>query len=537
MNLEELKLLKQWFCWKYIKNKDGKPTKVPKSYKNEETGVDEGHRETWCTYDEAKSAVKKYSFDGIGFIFYNGICGIDIDKRDLEDPISKDILSLFSNTYAEKSPSGKGFHTLFLVDPSKIPKDYKEKYYQKNVKLDIECYIGGVTKRYFTYTGDVINDKPITDCTEELLTFLDKYMLRETKSTSTTHTDTEIKSIKYIDSEITDDICDYIIEAIKKSKQAEKFNKLYFDGDISDYSEDDSSADMALCGILAFYCGNYIKLIDKLFCGSKLYRKKWDRPDYKYNTIKKAIDGCKGKFYIDGINYRLLSKFKEIKPEKKYKQNDRDTSKLFSDIYQTCLRFNATANKWYFYNGTTWTLDTGSMNALQKAKEFSKVFSIYASSIEFEEESYRTKYISYVAKLGELRTRQTLLNDSKDNFPLYHTDLDKKEDLFNCQNGTLNLKTFEFTEHKYNDFLSKVSNVVYDTEATCPQFLEFINKSLEHNTAKIDFLQKALGYSLTTDTSKETCFILYGKTARNGKRYINGNNSLYVWRLCYVFYS
>lgn len=73
---------------------------------------------------------------------------------------------------------------------------------------------------------------------------------------------------------------------------------------------------MALCDILAFYCGNYIKLIDKLFCKSKLYRKKRDRPDYKYNTIKKAIKGCKGKFYIDGINYRLLSKFKEKKLKK-----------------------------------------------------------------------------------------------------------------------------------------------------------------------------------------------------------------------------
>ena len=116
-------------------------------------------------------------------------------------------------------------------------------------------------------------------------------MLRETKSTSTTHT--EIKSTKCVDS----DICNDIIEIIKKSKQAEKFNKLYFEGDITDYDEDDSSADLALCDILAFYCGENFELIDTLFCKSKLYRTKWDRPDYKSSTITKAIESCDGKFY------------------------------------------------------------------------------------------------------------------------------------------------------------------------------------------------------------------------------------------------
>lgn len=316
MTIEELKSQKIWFCWNYKYDEKEKPTKVPISHKKEKTGTDEAHRDTWCTYDEAMSAKEKYSFDGIGFRFNKGMAGIDIDKRDFEDSITKDILSMFSETYAEKSPSGKGLHALLQVDISKIPKDYKEKYYQKNVKLDIESYIGGLTNRYFTYTGNVINDKPITDCTEELLKFLDKYMLREkktkSKSTSTTHTDTEIKSAKYVDS----DICNYIVEIIKKSKQAEKFNKLYFEGDITDYDENDSSADLALCDILAFYCGEDFELIDTLFCKSKLYRTKWDRPDYKSSTITKAIESCEGKFYkktikevspIKSINAKELS--------------------------------------------------------------------------------------------------------------------------------------------------------------------------------------------------------------------------------------
>ena len=314
ITIPEFKKLLQWICWNY-RDAKGKLTKVPISYKKEKTGTDEAHRHTWTTFENAETAKTEYGFDGVGFVFDSGQGGIDIDKRNLEDPIVKDILTIFNNTYVEKSPSGKGFHIPFLVDLSKLPKDYKKKYFQKNVKLDIECYIGGITKRYFTYTEDVINDKPITDCTEKLLTFLDKYMLKETKSTTLT----EIKSTKYADSDITDDICNYIIETIKRSKQAEKFKKLYFDGDITDYEDNDSSADMALCDILAFYCGEDFKLIDTLFCKSKLYRTKWDRPDYKSSTITKAIESCGGKFYkktmkevstIKSINAKELSEKK-----------------------------------------------------------------------------------------------------------------------------------------------------------------------------------------------------------------------------------
>lgn len=507
MEIEELKKLKQFLCWKY-KCKKGKKTKVPLSYKNEESGTDEKYKETWCTYDVAKSAVKKHCFDGIGFVFYNGLCGIDIDKRDFEDTIVKDILSIFNNTYVEKSPSGKGLHIIFTVDSSKIPKNLIEKYYQKNTKLNIECYVGGLTHRYFTFTEDIIIDKPINDCTEKLHIFLDKYMLRETEKTTLASSDI-----------IDDSTCTDIIEIIKKSEQSEKFNKLYFDGDISDYSEDDSSADMALCDILAFYCGEDFELIDTLFCKSKLYRKKWDRTDYKYNTIKKAIDYCDGNFYRDGINFRLLEKLKKLTPEKRYTHNDIGISKLFADIYKTKIRYNVTAKQWYYYNGKVWREDTGGMITLQKMKELSKTLIIYTLSIT--DESIQKVYIKFVTKLGDFKYREKIVKDSRDNMFISQADFDKNTDLYNCQNGTLNLATFEFTLHNPNDLLSKISNVVYNPKATCLKFEQFMNEIMLHNKGKIIFLQTAFGYTLLVDTSLEVCFILYGKTTRNGKRYSN----------------
>lgn len=502
--MEALKKQKIWLCWKYNEEKK----KIPKSYKNTATGTDEKHRETWCTYDEAISAMKKYDFDGVGFVIPKGYFGGDVDKRDFEDTTTKDILSNFESTYAEKSPSGEGLHIIGKVDLDKIPKSddgakINEKYYQKNPHNKIECYIGGLTNRFFTYTGNVIVDKPTNDCTEELQIFLDKYMVRETKS------------IIHTDSDIIDMACADIIKIIKESEQSKKFNKLFFAGDTIDYGEDESCADMALCSILAFYCAEDIELIDKLFCKSKLYREKWDRTDYKHNTIKKAIALCKGKFYKNGINFRMLEKLKKLMPEKRYSNNDIGMSELFTDMFKSQLRYNTTAKQWYYFNGQVWKEDAGAMIARQKMKELSKTLLAYIPYIKDEDK--KDSYLKYIKTLGNYNTRKKILEDSQSKMFISQTDFDKNKDFFNCQNGTLNLKTFEFIDHNPDDLLSKISNVVYNAKANCPQFKKFMNEIMLHNKNKIDFLQKILGYSVTAETLLEECFILYGKTTRNGK--------------------
>ena len=503
--MEDLKKQKNFICWNYDEEKG----KVPKSYKNIATGTNEEYSKTWCTYEEAKTAKEKYGFDGIGFVIPKDYFGIDIDKRNFEDTTTKDILSNFDSTYVEKSPSGKGLHIIGKVDLTKIPKNadgtkLNEKYYQKNPHNKIECYIGGLTNRFFTFTENVIEYKSINDCTEQLLTFLDKYMKRETKETTV-----------IADSDILDMACGDIIEIIKTSEQAEKFNKLFFAGDSTAYGEDESCADMALCSILAFYCGEDVELIDKLFCKSKLYREKWNRLDYKHSTIKKAIALCKGKFYKNGVNFRMLEKLKKLTPEKRYSHNDIGMSELFADMFKSQLRYNTTAKQWYYFNGKVWKEDAGAMIARQKVKELSKTLLSYIPYIKDEEK--KDTYLKYIKTLGNYNTRKKILEDSQSKMFISQTDFDKNKDLYNCQNGTLNLKTSKFTNHNPDDLLSKISNVVYNPKANCPQFKKFMNEIMLHNKNKIDFLQKILGYSLTAETLLEKCFILYGKTTRNGK--------------------
>ena len=77
--------------------------------------------------------------------------------------------------------------------------------------------------------------------------------------------------------------------AIPQDEEA-RFKKLWA-GDMSDYQDNPSVADMALVSILARrFASNPFK-IDEEMCKSKLYRPKWDRLDHKWSTISKVIKG------------------------------------------------------------------------------------------------------------------------------------------------------------------------------------------------------------------------------------------------------
>ena len=149
------------------------------------------------------------------------------------------------------------------------------KYNQKNPKNGLESYFSGLTNRYLTFTGDRVSDTDtITDKTEEILYFIEKYMYKGGERLSKN-----------------------ILDIARKSKNGAKFIALYDRGDISAYNNDESSADIALCNILAFYLQGDTNAIDTAFRGSALYRQKWERADYREATISKAVALCGGEYY------------------------------------------------------------------------------------------------------------------------------------------------------------------------------------------------------------------------------------------------
>lgn len=267
-----------WCIWKR-ETRDGRPTKIP--YNPKTTGRAESNNpDTFSSYDIAYERYMTEDFDGMGILLANGYSAIDIDHCCEDGVISDFALSVIERmkSYTEYSPSRTGIRIIFKA-PNLIYN--KDKYYLKNPHNGMEIYVCGVTNRFVTITGNTVYNYPLREVCDELQGILDDHMVRPStskKSSNSTATTTVT---------ITDE------QLLSKAMRNEKFRAL-FEGDMSAYNNDHSSADLALCNMLAFWTGRNAEQMDRIFRQSQLYRQeKWgEREDYARTTIQKAINNC-----------------------------------------------------------------------------------------------------------------------------------------------------------------------------------------------------------------------------------------------------
>ena len=90
--------------------------------------------------------------------------------------------------------------------------------------------------------------------------------------------------------------------------------------------------------------------------------------------------------------------------------------------------------------------------------------------------------------------------------------------LLNCKNGTLDLRTGKLKPHDPADMLTYCLDTAYDRDADPLEvWVPFLEDIFCGDWDLINFVQRALGYSLTGDVSETAWFILYGASGSNGK--------------------
>lgn len=376
------------------------------------------------------------------------------------------------------------------------------------------------------------------ECPSEVITgLLEKYMVRpraKTPTPSPVPALTDPGPLEW-DSEINDDgLTDLddlaLIERAKRSKSGTQFAALW-SGDITGYKSA-SEADIALCNALAFWTNKDAARIDQLFRQSGLMREKWDRPTagstYGAITIQNAIDttqqGYDPQAYFHHKADRItvttaagLLKLADLHPEKndRYGWNDIGNGNLFADWYKDVARYVPERKKWFVYNGKVWEPDTGNLRAMELCKKLADALVVYALSLP--DGATRDEYRQFVERWQKRYNRETVLKDAASVYPVKLTDFDQDTMLYNCLNGTLDLRTKQFRPHSPGDMLTLISGVRYDPAVRSELWEKAVSDAMEGDTGKIVYLQKAMGYGLTGDTSEECFFMLYGPTTRNGK--------------------
>ena len=216
------------------------------------------------------------------------------------------------------------------------------------------------------------------------------------------------------------------------------------------------------------------------------------------------------------MDYMGVFKEKHVQDNPEYLHNDIGIAKLFYDIHSKDICYVWESKTWYSYNGKRWVKDDGGLGIMEHCKGFVQALGMYAKSLDNKGDE-REGFIKYATGFHARRKREGLLSDARSIAPKSLADFDRNKKLLNCQNGTFNLENFGLQPHSPDDYITKIARVRYDHKAVCPRWEGFVDEVMCGDTDTAVFLQKALGYALTGDTSLECFFILYGNTTRNGK--------------------
>ena len=213
-----------------------------------------------------------------------------------------------------------------------------------------------------------------------------------------------------------------------------------------------------------------------------------------------------------------ISKFRALQLEKgeAYPINDIGIARLFYDLHNETLCYVVEPKAWYTYTGKRWRKDEGSLWVMERCKDFSQALFQYAKSVDDGSDESKA-FIKYTSGFHKRTRREGLLSDAKSIAPKSLADFDRDRWLLNCQNGTYDLKAMALRPHDPASFITKIARVRYEEGAVCKRWEQFISEIMCGDVATAQFLQKALGYGLSGDTSLECFFILYGSTTRNGK--------------------
>lgn len=505
----ELKQLPNWCCFKH-EMIDGRKTKIPY---DPSTGfkAKSNDASTWVDFESALSLSQNY--DGLGFFFSEPYVGIDIDdvgeeikqyQQGSEDNIISEFVDLLES-YAEISPSGNGIH---IILKGELPPDGRR-------KGNIEMYPSG---RFFTMTGNAIGGYIHINDDRDMnrLGYLHAKYIK---------TSAPVTTQKTIESEGNDLSESEIISIAKSSSKTGLRFSAFVDGGWEQFYTSQSEADMAFANDLAFWCARDYRKMDNIYRQSSLMRDKWDskRADSTYGaeTLNKAISECSNVFVPqpkdDDFSLTVVDQSVKKVERKFYSYDDTGNAERYKDDHGDILKYSYVRKNWFYYDGKVWQIDQyGNVKTLaDETIEKMKNERPYTSG-DVSEEDARELLQKHIKRTRNSAGKENMIKEAQHLLPIDLSTFDQDIHLFNLQNGYLDLETGSVHEHDKDKFFTRISNVEYDGTHAAPMWDKFLKEIFNNDSELIEYIQRAIGYSLSGSTEEQMMFILYGH-GRNGK--------------------
>ena len=200
---------------------------------------------------------------------------------------------------------------------------------------------------------------------------------------------------------------------------------------------------------------------------------------------------------------------------------DLGNSKRLVKSHGDILRYLHEMRKWIYWDDSRWVIDEDG-KVMRYAKQ--TAISINKEASQISDDNRRSEAQKHAKTSESLRSLSAMIDLAKteEGIPLPASKLDTKNFVLGVNNGVVSLQSGELIAGSTKDlYLTKKATVCFDPEAQCPTWHAFLHQVLGGDEEFIRFIQKAVGYSLTGDTSEQVLFFLYGVGANGKSTFVN----------------
>jgi putative DNA primase/helicase len=198
-----------------------------------------------------------------------------------------------------------------------------------------------------------------------------------------------------------------------------------------------------------------------------------------------------------------------------FPRTDAGNAELFARLYGDRLRFDHRRKRWLTWQGQWWTPDSDAEVVRLAIEAARRRYEQGASIDDLKEREAEARW----SIAGESRMRiEAMLSLAKAAKPI--ADAGERWDadswVLGVDNGVVDLKAGRLRMGRPDDRMTMHAAGSFYSDAECPRWEAFLQEVFGGDEELIDFIWRAVGYSLTGDTSEHCVFICHGAGA-NGK--------------------
>ncbi|MBN2574928.1 MAG: toprim domain-containing protein [Deltaproteobacteria bacterium] len=205
------------------------------------------------------------------------------------------------------------------------------------------------------------------------------------------------------------------------------------------------------------------------------------------------------------------------RPARAFALTETGGAELLADRLAGDWRYCQDRNQWVRWTGQLWVFDAGDVAITERSKLVAHEFLAEAQWALKADDARAKAFAQFAATAQRRQFRRAIIDlaKSEPGILIPFSEFDADGYLLNCQNGTLDLRKGRLRPQSREDRLTRILPWSYDPDAACPRWEGFLVEILP-DAETVEFVRRAIGYTLTADVSEHVLFSCFGAGA-NGK--------------------